>query len=223
MRTRTKTWATGLLAAAILGATFGTAHHFATTASAHLDGLVHVYPYSYRAYPCSQAADPISIVFYQNANATNTSTHAHHHGSWTNHQGTQQYFYNHGCVPKDDQNSNGGLLSNRYHMRYFWNQDLVAEPWLGKYATATPHWETVDLNCSGWWDPNHKVENGTPGGFVKGKWELGWRWHNWNNGGGQHLLLEQQYWGNRADMPQCEGTAANDGWVDFIRVVGSGH
>jgi hypothetical protein len=102
-----------------------------------------------------------------------------------------------------------------------------AEPWLGAYSIATPHYETIDLNCSWWFDPNHKVTNGYPGGFVIGKWEIGYRWHNWNGvyGGspGQHLWLENQYWDNRDPIPQCEGTAANDGWVDFVRIVGSGH
>ncbi len=93
---------------------------------------------------------------------------------------------------------------------------------MGWYAIATPHYEIVTCGVPG----NHAVTvppqwPSAPSGFVGAKWELGFRWHNWNQGGAEHVLLESQYWGNTKTVRQCSGSyQGNDGWVDFIEVTG---
>jgi hypothetical protein len=180
-------------------------------ASAHLDFRRHTSFYSYTDSACKHAVDPISIVFYRNATLSNVDQHASHHNSWTYHSGSTQYFYDHYCGAMDNQNASGDFWQSRYHMREWWNWDAKS----GYYTLATPHHE--DMTWCG-----HAVDgsgNEPPGGFVRAKWEIGYLWHNWNNGGGTHYFGGSQYWGNTQEFQQCDGDwASNDGWIDFVEI-----
>jgi hypothetical protein len=208
------TWTFGLAAA--FGGFAGTVAALAMAPRARADmvyGNGHIAVYSFSDSVCTDLVDPISVVFVNKATTTNVNTHAGHHGRWTYRDGTMQYFYDHACKPLASQAANRASwgLPGRYHMRHRPNTDAV---W-GTYSLATPHYEDT-LWCG------HAVDSNwdeAPGGFVKAKWEVGYRWHNWNNGGGAHVYVHSEWWGNTDPQWQCDGQPAwNDGWTDIIRI-----
>jgi hypothetical protein len=201
------------LAAVLIGAILSVALEGVVIdrAFGHLSFARHTRFYSYTDSSCTNAVDPISVVFYGQATLGNVDTHASHHGGWSNHGGGTQYFYDHYCGPMDGQNASGAIWQSRYHMREWSNWDATYRD----YALATPHHE--DMTWCG-----HAVDgddNEPPGGFVLGKWDIGYNWHNWNNGGATHRFGGSQYWGNTQEFRQCDGDwASNDGWIDFVEV-----
>ena len=180
-----------------LGTVVMLVHLAAADSEAHLDGLVHVKRYTFpNSTSCSDVyrIDPIGVVFYYNATSSNVRAHGGHHGGdggWNEvSNGSQdQYFYQHGCIqgPGGGEFADGHWWNDRYHVRHISHYD-ASEAWLGTYSLGTPHFEK-SLQCG------HAVkvpDNTWPtasSGFVAGKWELGLRWHNWNNGGAYHLFL----------------------------------
>lgn len=213
-------------AAAIAGIIFGLWLLSAGRAEAHLDGLVHVKPYTYNNSSCSDGneVDPISVVLYTNATTGNVQTHAAHHG-WNQHEGSsmEQRFYQHGCVGMSAGESTPFMFGfDRYHMRHRWHYD-PSEPSMGTYALTTPHYDH-GVACN-WHEVGHAVNvpaewASAPSGFVAAKWELGQNWHNWNYGGSAHFFQGSQYWGNTIRIQQCNGQwHANDGWVDFVQIL----
>ncbi|MBI2765795.1 MAG: hypothetical protein HYX53_07775 [Chloroflexi bacterium] len=216
-----------LMIVVLTGMVAGTLTSLALPVSANLTFGSHVELYTYDGISGSSCTggrvDPISVLFYSNASTSNVNTHAGHHGGWTWSDGSNQYFYDHLCAPLDSQRaSNYSFLgTSRYHMRYHWNVD---NPNFGTYSIATPHYETIKL-CGG--IPKHAVSptgGGDPGGFVKGKWDIGYNWHNWNGayGGspGPHRFDQSAVWSNTQAMQQCDGTYAwNDGWVDYVEII----
>lgn len=187
----------------------------------------HTHDLTYSTSTCTAGTtvDPFSVIFYQHAWTSNVSSHAGHHGGWNATDGSQQYFYNHGCTAKDGQRASQSSTSGitRYHMRY----DYGSDPSLGDYSLATPHRETLDF-CGGS-IVSHRVlassaGGGSSGGFVLGKWDIGYNWHNWNGsyGGspGAHNYLGSFWWGNVNPMQQCDGSYAwNDGYVDYVEIL----
>ena len=185
-----------------------------TNAEAHLNPLGHTASYAFTNSGCTNKVDPISVVFYWDASISAMHQHAHQHGGWVYHDGTFQYFFDHSCFGQDAQDASNPSWSARYHMRYLWNGD----PTWGTYTLATPHHEDL-LTCGHAVDAN---SNEPPGGFVMAKWDIGWNWHNWNNGGGSHYFQGSHWWGNNISFTQCDNEqASNDGWVDYVEVNGS--
>lgn len=101
----------------------------------------------------------------------------------------------------------------------------VNDPYLGPSVAYT--WRGLPV-C-------HAIDDETkepPGGFQRGKVNLGRHWHNWNvaRGGaaGAHYaplgpngnnadFHPPLSWNNTEPIPQCNGNlAGNDGWVDLI-------
>jgi hypothetical protein len=194
-------------------------------AEAHLDPITiqnpmgHTSLYNYTNSTCGNAVDPISVFFYGAADTNNMHTHAHHHGGWTDHSGTGQYFFEHFCGTMNGQDASA--VGTRYHMRYFWNYD----PGIWQYySVATPHHEDLLFQSPGCGHAVDSNNNEPPGGFVMGKWDIGFNWHNWNNGGGQHWFGGSWWGGNTGGFVQCDGEWAwNDGYIDFVQIVGPGH
>ncbi len=235
MRRRRYVWSR--LLALLLGALVGAGAAGLTgwltpdPAGAHLEPWGHTWPYSFTSSSCDilnvTEVDPISIVYYENASTGNVDAHYAyhgyaHHGLWDNHDpswASAQYFYDHVCLPQDSENSTGDLWQSRYHQRHFWNWD---EPW-GIYSISTPHYEDITKCDEG--NLSHAVrENGSSGmpegGYRNAKMEIGWHWHNWNNGGGAaHYWAGWQDWDNLREFRQCDGQyARGDGDVDFIEI-----
>jgi len=196
-------------------------------ADAHLDGLVHVKPYSFGTSSClaNDYRDPITVVFKPLGSNQNVQYHGQDHnwsvGSGSPFIGSQaQYFYQHGCLNYQGQFASGFAWQNRYHLRLVVHND-PSEPSMGWYSISTPHYEIV--TCGG---SSHAVSipsewSFAPSGFVAARWEIGYQWHNWNNGGRHHTYLGAQYWGNNTQMQQCNGQwHGSDGWVDFVEVLG---
>jgi len=189
------------------------------TVAAHLDYTSsHIRGYSYNDSLCRKAVDPISVVFYRNASASNVNTHANHHNGWgSSGLSSAQYFYDHGCKrPTGDIASAGPFDPWRYHMRHFQSRDAAR----GTYSLATPHRETLVRCTDG--STKHAVDPTTdtdPGGFVRAKWYIADTWHYWNDAPAPHFWQGSEYWGNTAALWQCNGQAVwNDGWVDFIEI-----
>lgn len=204
-------------------------HH----AGAHLEpdwGPGHTDWYSYTDAPGvitpwgrTDEVDPISVVFYNNGSLSQTHYHAHYDSVWAVHDsvGNPQYFYDHyPCDIQDGQDADDLFFTSRLHMRYETGAEW--DPSWGTYTLATPHEEQVVLDGGNF--VCHAVlseANHPPGGFVLAKWDIGWDWHNWNNGGGLHYLAGSMWWGNTSEFQQCNGKwAGNDGWVDYIRIDG---
>jgi hypothetical protein len=205
-----------LVFAIVIGAAAGLGAGSRLRSNVHADmvyGNGHIAVYSFTDAACTDLVDPISVVFFNRATTANVNTHAGHHGRWTYRDGTTQFFYDHRCKQHASQAATRPSwgLPGRFHMRHAPNTDAF---W-GTYSLATPHYEdttwcghAVDSN----WDE-------APGGFVKAKWEIGYRWHNWNNGGGTHAFFTSEWWGNSDPQWQCDGQPAwNDGWTDLIRI-----
>jgi hypothetical protein len=145
--------------------------------------------------------------------------HAGQHGGWAYQPPTPQYFFEHFCGVMDGSDASNGDIppQPRFHMRYFWNYDSGIWQY---YSVSTPHHEDL-LYCGHAVDSNN---NEPPGGFVMGKWDIGFNWHNWNGGGGLHYFGGSWWWGNTQMFLQCDGEWAwNDGWLDFVEIRGAGH
>jgi len=187
-------------------------------ASADMDFSSHVRQYSYDSLSCTGRVDPVSVLFYQNSTTSAVNTHAGDHGSWTHTDGTEQYFWDHACDDFEGQRAsqNSYLGVTRYHMRHRSGLDYFN---FGTYSAATPHRETIK-NCN--FVPKHAANASSgsePGGFVRAKWDIGYNWHNWNNGGGLHYIDQFAWWGNTSPMSQCDGTSAwNDGYIDYVEI-----
>lgn len=182
-------------------------------------------PYAFSSPSCAVGTelDPTTIVFFGNATTDNVHAHAKHHGRWGTDDGGQygvEYFFNLTCRRQDGEDATAGITSSRYHHRHV----AATDPGHGIYSLSTPHYEDIVYPECGVLRPQHAVrENGSPsmpeGGFNHAKLELGYYWHNWNNGGGAHHWLGYRVWDNTRHMQQCDGQEAwADGNVDFIEI-----
>jgi hypothetical protein len=251
IRSLPRRWPWLWLPVAACGAAAGAA---AAWLSGTSGGLAHLYPaerhpapfhqdkYTFGSSSCSPTTwkDPINVVFV-GAEAWSGSVKQHaarsDHGGWTNHSGSQQYFWDHGqCEPKDDQSADGGSLDSRYHMRYNQgdidgsaNFDASLPGGGGFYVLAAAHHEDfgVVLCNTGppLYDgyPGHAVDGNEiqpPGGFNMARTEILWRWLNSPH---YHPNLGFFNWGNTEPMRQCNQEYAwSDGWVRFIGIGSPG-
>jgi hypothetical protein len=191
--------------------------HSSTQTSAHLTFEEHTTYYSHSDSNCWNFVDPVSVVFHNDATEAQVDTHARHHGDWGVTGGTVQWFYDHSCGQMDNDHASGQPYQGRFHMREWWNYD---SGWPQYYTLATPHHEDIDWCGDGWKHAVDGNDNEPPGGFVAAKWDIGYNWHNWNNGGGDHWFSGNTYYGgNTIPFEQCNGDWAwNDGWIDFVEI-----
>jgi hypothetical protein len=228
-------------------AAIGSAAVVNRTTNAHVDPPSgHTGTYSYSGSNCAGKADPVQVVYFDNATSSTVASHSAAHGNWDEDDGgnsddlpfyQQQYFRDHGCSPKDDEAATEGFESTRYHQRWEEVNGNNLDPFFGRYSIATPHFEDIVRACAQVVPPipaKHAVrENLTTseptdrgeGGFIHAKHEIVHRWtYNWPGtdthgpGIGPHKWHGTQDWDNGDVMVQCDqGRAWGNGIVDFIR------
>jgi hypothetical protein len=185
--------------------------------------------YTYRSSDCNEpdadAADPVNVIFYDDATQSNLDYYFNLYHGWGDNDGETQYFktwYN--CYEMDGQPSSGQMGVTRYHARYQrgldpWGNVDVDNPW-GDYSVASAHYEEwipylPGFNsCDSGWFPkgDHAVPND---GFNQGRDNVV---QNWVTEGGHHYAGTRN-WDNRELRDQCnDWVAASNGDVAFIRV-----
>jgi len=187
--------------------------------------------YTYRGDACDEgdAADPINVVFYNDATAENVEQGFADHPGWSDHGGETQYFKTNGnCYEMEGQPSSNQIGQDRYHARYHRGLNssgvVDVDPIWGDYNITAGHYERWILydpdenNChsSGFpWVGDHAVPSN---GFNEGHDNIVYNWTQAE--GADHYYWGTQYWGNIQPRTQCNGTRAfSDGNVAFIRVT----
>jgi hypothetical protein len=189
--------------------------------------------YTYRGDTCDEgdAADPINVVFYNDATAENVEQGFDDHPGWSDHDGETQYFKHYdNCYEMGDQPSSNQMGLSRYHARYHRGLDTSGEveidPIWGDYTIAAAHYEDwipyipFVNNCDSGWVP--KGDHAVPeDGFNEGRDNIVYNWTQAE--GADHHYSGTQTWHNTQARVQCNGEVAqSDGNVAFIRVQPEG-
>jgi hypothetical protein len=164
--------------------------------------------YTFNASDCLNWSDPVTAIFYGNADVGRTMNHIVFHTGWNWGGGADQYFDDHGeCDNLLDQRASGGALANRTHIRIWAQADYDSA--FGWTMSGTPHWE--DDAC-GYFGP-HAVIPGVDGawsGFDEGRARV------YSAMAPGHYTWTEN-WGNTAWMLQCnEQFAASNGTVRYF-------
>jgi hypothetical protein len=169
--------------------------------------------YSFGDDSCTNPADPITMVFYGDADAPHTYNHLKYHSGWSPPPdpdvSSPQYFYSSGvggvggvCKNFDAELVNPvGEMIDRSHVRL--SQAEYGDPLYGNATVATPHLEEWFVPCT-----SHATRS-----YTLAREELE------SALSVDHHPQYVEYIGNTDTMIQCDGTGvSSDGYVDFIYV-----
>ena len=174
--------------------------------------------YSYDDPPyCTHKTDPVSAIFYQNAQLQRVINHLNADTPWgaVDTLGDRQRFLTtHVCGEPDHEHSMGSVFQTRYHIRY--RQSEEVDDIMGHYTIGTPHFEDITNNgrCDDGWPVGHAVRETVNGwsGFDMGRRRL------YEYMGGRHYTFTRNV-GNSAHAVQCDnGTAWSNGVVRYIYI-----
>jgi hypothetical protein len=199
--------ATAVAAVCVSSAVVGAAVDVPDARATHLAGGYYHYSINdYCPWDPNRRADPIMVMFYQNANSTDAEIHIKHHTGWDSGTGTTAYFQ----VESNCESMSGQTAENcctsRYHIR--WRQSPYFDFNYGTVTMATPHHENVEPCFS-----YHKIDQwqaGTGSGYDRGRAYIYQQFV-----GTAHTYGGLGEWGSTMPVSQCGQDVAGDGRVGW--------